>query len=235
MTAGGAGEAGAGGQNLPDGHGPELSEQRGLAAWLPRRLAEERPAVLVVGDLILDGWWSGPSDRMCREAPAPVVDINRREFSPGGAANTAMNLASLGARVSVAGLIGTDDAGTELKRQLLAAGVDTTFLMEDPDLVTTTKIRISSGGQVLLRFDDAAAEVPEDALAALAAVLPAAVERQDAVVPWPGADRTSWWWWMPMTPARGRVWNRTSLRPTRRRPRGCWIAACRAVRSAPPW
>ena len=182
MTAGGAGEAGAGGQNLPDGHGPELSEQRGLAAWLPRRLAEERPAVLVVGDLILDGWWSGPSDRMCREAPAPVVDINRREFSPGGAANTAMNLASLGARVSVAGLIGTDDAGTELKRQLLAAGVDTTFLMEDPDLVTTTKIRISSGGQVLLRFDDAAAEVPEDALAALAAVLPAAVERQDAVV-----------------------------------------------------
>ena len=182
MTAGGAGEAGAGGQNLPDGHGPELSEQRGLAAWLPRRLAEERPAVLVVGDLILDGWWSGPSDRMCREAPAPVVDINRREFSPGGAANTAMNLASLGARVSVAGLIGTDDAGTELKRQLLAAGVDTTFLMEDPDFVTTTKIRISSGGQVLLRFDDAAAEVPEDALAALAAVLPAAVERQDAVV-----------------------------------------------------
>ena len=162
--------------------GRDLSEQRGLAAWLPRRLAEASPSILVVGDLILDGWWSGPSDRMCREAPAPVVDINRREFSPGGAANTAMNLASLGARVSVAGLIGTDDAGTELMRQLVAAGVDTRFLAQDPEMVTTTKIRISSGGQVLLRFDDAAATIPESASAALAAGVPAAVEAPDAVV-----------------------------------------------------
>ena len=167
----------------PDRPGqPDLSEQRGLAAWLPRRLAEANPSILVVGDLILDGWWSGPSDRMCREAPAPVVDINRREFSPGGAANTAMNLASLGARVSVAGLIGTDDAGTELMRQLLAAGVDTRFLTQDPEMVTTTKIRISSGGQVLLRFDDAAAMIPESASSALAAAVTAAVEAPDAVV-----------------------------------------------------
>lgn len=166
----------------PNGGQPELSEQRGLAAWLPQRLAEERPAILVVGDLILDGWWSGPSDRMCREAPAPVVDIDRREFSPGGAANTAMNLAALGARVSVAGMIGTDDAGKELKRQLVAAGVDTGLLTEHPDMVTTTKIRISSGGQVLLRFDDAAARIPDDALARFAAAVPAAVGRQNAVV-----------------------------------------------------
>jgi rfaE bifunctional protein kinase chain/domain/rfaE bifunctional protein nucleotidyltransferase chain/domain len=168
--------------NQPFANQPDLSEQRGLAAWLPRRLAEASPSILVVGDLILDGWWSGPSDRMCREAPAPVVDIDRREFAPGGAANTAMNLASLGARVSVAGLIGTDDAGTELKRQLLAAGVDTGFLTEDPGMVTTTKIRISSGGQVLLRFDDAAATIPASASAGLAAAVPAAVELADAVV-----------------------------------------------------
>ena len=85
-----------------------------------------------------------------------MVDIEPRDFAPGGAANTAMNLAALGARVSVAGIIGPDDAGAELKRQLLAAGVDTSLLCEHQDMTTTTKIRISSGGQVLLRFDDSA-------------------------------------------------------------------------------
>lgn len=161
---------------------PALSEQRGLAAWLPRRLAEERPAITVVGDFMLDGWWTGTIDRMCREAPAPVVDIARRDFAPGGAANTAMNLAALGARVSVAGIVGTDDAGAELRRQLDAAGVDTTLLAGNPDMVTTTKIRISSGGQVLLRFDDSAATVPPEALATFEAAVPAAVGQQDAVV-----------------------------------------------------
>ncbi|HKS01417.1 MAG TPA: D-glycero-beta-D-manno-heptose 1-phosphate adenylyltransferase [Arthrobacter sp.] len=172
---------GAGGVAGDDG-GLQLSEQRGLAAWLPQRLAEEAPAILVVGDFMLDGWWSGTIDRMCREAPAPVVDIARRDFAPGGAANTAMNLAALGARVSVAGIVGTDDAGTELRRQLDAAGVDTTLLAEHPDMVTTTKIRISSGGQVLLRFDDSAATVPPDALATFEAAVPAAVGQQNAVV-----------------------------------------------------
>ena len=60
---------GAGGLAGDDG-GLQLSEQRGLAAWLPRRLAEEAPAITVVGDFMLDGWWSGTIDRMCREAPA---------------------------------------------------------------------------------------------------------------------------------------------------------------------
>ncbi|GAB12741.1 D-beta-D-heptose 7-phosphate kinase/D-beta-D-heptose 1-phosphate adenosyltransferase [Arthrobacter globiformis NBRC 12137] len=177
-----AGDDGGRQRSEPMRSEPMLSEQRGLAAWLPRRLAEEQPAITVVGDFMLDGWWTGSIDRMCREAPAPVVDINRRDFAPGGAANTAMNLAALGARVSVAGIIGADDAGAELRRQLLAAGVDTALLAEHPGMVTTTKIRISSGGQVLLRFDDSAEAVPADALATFAAAVPAAVGRQDAVV-----------------------------------------------------
>ena len=93
-----------------------------------------------------------------------------------------MNLAALGARVSVAGIIGADDAGEDLRRQLAAAGIDVQHLRVHPDMVTTTKIRISSGGQVLLRLDDSARTVPEDALAALAASVRAAVERQDAVL-----------------------------------------------------
>jgi len=160
----------------------ELSSQRALAGWLPARLEAEKPAITVIGDVMLDGWWSGSIERLCREAPAPVVDVDTREFAPGGAANTAMNLAALGARVAVAGIIGTDDAGTTLRRQLEQAGIDVRHLHAHPDMVTTTKIRISSGGQVMLRIDDSATAVPAGALAGLAAVVRDAVVHQDAVM-----------------------------------------------------
>jgi D-beta-D-heptose 7-phosphate kinase/D-beta-D-heptose 1-phosphate adenosyltransferase len=173
--------SGSPGEELYADQGP-LAEQRGLAWWLPRRLAAMAPSITVIGDVMLDGWWSGSIDRLCREAPAPVVDIRRRVFAPGGAANTAMNLAALGARVALAGLVGCDEAGRELKRQLRAAGVDVRRLQEHPGMVTTTKTRISSGGQVLLRFDDVAAEIPADALTALARSVPALVRGRDAVV-----------------------------------------------------
>ncbi|MCU1517149.1 MAG: D-alpha,beta-D-heptose 7-phosphate 1-kinase [Pseudarthrobacter sp.] len=168
---------------IPAGQGAgDLSSQRALSEWLPRRLAAERPAITVIGDVMLDGWWSGTIERLCREAPAPVVDVATRAFAPGGAANTAMNLAALGARVAVAGIIGTDDAGTTLRKRLQDAGVDTEHLHSHPGMVTTTKIRISSGGQVMLRIDDSARTVPADALAALAASVRDAVGHQDAVL-----------------------------------------------------
>ncbi|MDE8589335.1 D-glycero-beta-D-manno-heptose 1-phosphate adenylyltransferase [Arthrobacter sp. NQ4] len=160
----------------------DLSTQRALTDWLPGRLAAEQPSILVIGDVMLDGWWSGSIERLCREAPAPVVDIQTRESVPGGAANTAMNLAALGAKVAVAGIIGTDDAGEDLRGQLAAAGIDVQHLQSHPDMVTTTKIRISSGGQVMLRLDDSARAVPADALDALAASVRAAVEHRDAVL-----------------------------------------------------
>lgn len=160
----------------------DLSGQRALSEWLPRRLAADSPAVLVIGDVMLDGWWNGNIERMCREAPAPVVDVTTRDYAPGGAANTAMNLAALGAQVSVAGIIGTDDAGVMLRKKLVAAGINVTHLHDHPAMVTTTKTRISSGGQVLLRIDDAATTVPGEALEALAASVRAAVEHQDAVM-----------------------------------------------------
>lgn len=160
----------------------DLSSQRGLSEWLPRRLAAERPAITVIGDVMLDGWWSGTIERLCREAPAPVVEVATRDFAPGGAANTAMNLAALGARVSVAGIIGTDDAGNTLRRKLQDAGIDVRHLHTHPGMVTTTKIRISSGGQVMLRIDDSAKAIPAEALAALAASVRDAVGHQDAVM-----------------------------------------------------
>ncbi|MEV7662832.1 D-glycero-beta-D-manno-heptose 1-phosphate adenylyltransferase [Paenarthrobacter sp. NPDC089316] len=159
-----------------------LSNQEGLADWLPGRLAEERPVVTVIGDSILDGWWDGTIERFCREAPAPVVQVQRRDFAPGGAANTAMNLAALGADVRFVSLIGEDQAGSTLTETLEAAGVDVSHVVPHPAMTTTTKFRISSGGQVMLRLDDAATEVPAQGLENMAATLPAALRGSSAVV-----------------------------------------------------
>lgn len=166
-----------------DHHGlGDLSEVRGLAAWVPVAIADAAPRVTVVGDAMLDGWWSGTIERFCREAPAPVVDITRRDYAAGGAANTAMNLAALGARVRMCGLIGTDDAGRRLRGILDDAGVDTTGLVQDPRVGTTTKYRILGGDQVMLRLDDTHEGLPASAITALAGRIPSAVADADAVV-----------------------------------------------------
>lgn len=117
------------------------------------RIRERRPVVTVVGDFLLDGWWSGRIERIAREAPAPVVELSERRESPGGAANTAMNLAALGARVRAVGVVGADGAGARLRGRLAEEGVDVSRLREVPGASTTTKVRVSVEGQVLLRLD----------------------------------------------------------------------------------
>ncbi|MET1153533.1 D-glycero-beta-D-manno-heptose 1-phosphate adenylyltransferase [Arthrobacter sp.] len=159
-----------------------LSDVSGLGRWLPARLAEAAPQVTVVGDVMLDGWFSGRIERFCREAPAPVVDMTKREYAPGGAANTALNLAALGARVRVVGLIGPDDAGRRLRALLQGAGVDTSGLVEREDVLTTTKYRIIGGDQIMLRLDETVDRVPEEAQERLAAAVPTALAGSDAVV-----------------------------------------------------
>ncbi|KRF03980.1 cytidyltransferase [Arthrobacter sp. Soil782] len=159
-----------------------LSETRGLTEWVPLELARAAPVVTVVGDVILDGWWRGNIERFCREAPAPVVDVQRRDYAPGGAANTAMNLAALGASVRLVGLVGTDDAGTRLRALLDSAGVNTSGLIAAPGVRTTTKNRVIGGDQVMLRLDDQDGEPPADSVAALAAAVPAALQGSAAVV-----------------------------------------------------
>jgi D-beta-D-heptose 7-phosphate kinase/D-beta-D-heptose 1-phosphate adenosyltransferase len=145
-------------------------------------LAEERPSVTVIGDSILDGWWEGTIERFCREAPAPVVKVQRRDFAPGGAANTAMNLAAMGAQVRLVSLVGEDSAGQELLGRLRSAGVDVQYVVSHPGMPTTTKFRVSSGGQVMLRLDDAATELPAQGLDAVAAAIPDAIADASAVV-----------------------------------------------------
>ncbi|MFI2566146.1 D-glycero-beta-D-manno-heptose 1-phosphate adenylyltransferase [Paenarthrobacter sp. NPDC018779] len=159
-----------------------LSNQEGLAEWLPGRLAEEKRIITVIGDAILDGWWDGLIERFCREAPAPVVQVKRRDFAPGGAANTAVNLAALGVQVRFVSIIGQDQAGQQLKELLSEAGVDVANMLAHPDMTTTTKFRVSSAGQVMLRLDDEAGNVPSDALDQLAEKISGALQGSHAVI-----------------------------------------------------
>lgn len=113
--------------------------------------------VIVLGDLMLDEWIIGTTTRISPEAPVPVVRLAERRTAPGGAANVVMNLLRLGARVRVCGVVGTDDAGDDLARELQEAGADTSGLVRDASRPTTLKTRIVAQSQAqsqqILRVD----------------------------------------------------------------------------------
>ncbi|EIC82918.1 bifunctional D-glycero-beta-D-manno-heptose-7-phosphate kinase/D-glycero-beta-D-manno-heptose 1-phosphate adenylyltransferase HldE [Serratia sp. M24T3] len=111
-----------------------------------------RAGVLVVGDVMLDRYWYGPTSRISPEAPVPVVKVNTIEERPGGAANVAMNIASLGARSRLIGLTGADDAARALNERLSEVNVTCDFLAV-PSHPTITKLRILSRNQQLIRLD----------------------------------------------------------------------------------
>jgi D-beta-D-heptose 7-phosphate kinase/D-beta-D-heptose 1-phosphate adenosyltransferase len=108
--------------------------------------------VLVVGDLMLDRYWQGPAARISPEAPVPVVRVDETEERPGGAANVALNMTSLGVHVVLSGLVGDDEAGRSLENQLIARGIQCCFQQES-SLPTITKLRVISQHQQLLRLD----------------------------------------------------------------------------------
>ena len=108
--------------------------------------------VLVVGDLMLDRYWSGPCSRISPEAPVPVVKVEQLEDRPGGAGNVALNIAGLGGRVHVVGLVGTDAAAESLSTQLSNANVTCDFV-EVKGSSTITKLRTLAQNQQLLRLD----------------------------------------------------------------------------------
>jgi rfaE bifunctional protein kinase chain/domain len=110
---------------------------------LIRRFAEQR--VVVIGDTIADQFLYGAISRVSREAPVFILQHEQTETVPGGAANCALNLASLGARVSLVSVAGDDEAGRALLETLTAAGVDCSGLLIERDLRTTTKVRILAG------------------------------------------------------------------------------------------
>lgn len=108
--------------------------------------------ILVAGDVMLDRYWTGPTSRISPEAPVPVVRVEEVEERPGGAANVAVNLAGLGVRVKVAGLVGADEAAASLERALAGRGIECLFQTE-PSIPTITKLRVLSRHQQLIRLD----------------------------------------------------------------------------------
>src|SRR6187397_472358 len=96
--------------------------------------------VAVVGDVMLDHFMIGRVDRISPEAPVPVVRFEREEFRLGGAANVAHNIAALGGRVTLVGLIGADGSAADLRAALGRAGVDHGGLVTDRERPTTRKV-----------------------------------------------------------------------------------------------
>ncbi|MBB3184529.1 D-beta-D-heptose 7-phosphate kinase/D-beta-D-heptose 1-phosphate adenosyltransferase [Halomonas fontilapidosi] len=114
--------------------------------------ALEHSRLLVVGDVMLDRYWHGGTSRISPEAPVPVVRVDESEDRPGGAANVALNIASLGAHAALAGLVGDDDNADRLASRLEAVGVSTHF-ERSPGTPTITKLRVMSRNQQLIRLD----------------------------------------------------------------------------------
>ena len=113
--------------------------------------------VLVVGDVMLDRYWYGDTNRISPEAPVPVIKMNKQKEFPGGAGNVVLNIASLGAKVELISAIGSDQQGNILKGLLKEPGV-TFDAIEMDDINTTVKLRIICQQQQLLRLDQEKSE-----------------------------------------------------------------------------
>jgi D-beta-D-heptose 7-phosphate kinase/D-beta-D-heptose 1-phosphate adenosyltransferase len=119
---------------------------------IPDQQALAGARVLLVGDVMLDRYWAGGTKRISPEAPVPVVDVDDFRELPGGAANVALNVASLGARATLIGMVGADEAADALRAGLDRAGVghDLVTVSGSP---TITKMRVLSRNQHLMRLD----------------------------------------------------------------------------------
>ncbi len=109
--------------------------------------------VVIVGDVMLDTYWWGHTDRISPEAPVPVVSLDKREQRVGGAANVALNSASLGAQTTVISVIGNDEDGNDLISLLDGHQINTTYIVRSNDRITTNKTRIMSRNQQMMRLD----------------------------------------------------------------------------------
>ncbi|MGZ8157170.1 MAG: bifunctional D-glycero-beta-D-manno-heptose-7-phosphate kinase/D-glycero-beta-D-manno-heptose 1-phosphate adenylyltransferase HldE [Methylobacter sp.] len=108
--------------------------------------------IIVIGDVMLDRYWSGQAARISPEAPVPVVRVKSIEDRVGGAGNVALNIAKLGGKVTLLGVVGDDAEGDTLRRLLEAEGVDCDFVVEQ-DIRSICKLRVMAQHQQLIRID----------------------------------------------------------------------------------
>jgi len=107
----------------------------------------------VVGDIMLDTYWWGSVDRISPEAPVPIVSLQRKETRVGGAANVTLNLRALGAQTTLFAVIGKDAEGAALNALLSAEGIETKYIHETDQRVTTNKVRVMGRNQQMMRLD----------------------------------------------------------------------------------
>ncbi|MFL6658865.1 MAG: D-glycero-beta-D-manno-heptose-7-phosphate kinase [Massilia sp.] len=112
----------------------------------------DKVRILVTGDVMLDRYWFGDVSRISPEAPVPIVRIEKREERLGGAANVARNAAALGAHCGLLGVVGADEAGTQVA-QLLGDSNIASYLQRDEAISTIIKLRVIGRQQQLLRID----------------------------------------------------------------------------------
>lgn len=151
--------------------------------------------VLVIGEAMLDSYLEGPTGRLCREAPVPVVTVTRRTDVPGGAANAAVNAASLGASVDFLSVVGDDAEGALLSAALRARGVGNDHLLVQRGRRTLAKHRVLAGGQMVVRYDEG------DTAAVGPAVERRLIARLRALLPRAGAVVVSDYAYGVLTPA----------------------------------
>ncbi len=108
--------------------------------------------IIVIGDVMLDRYWSGQAARISPEAPVPVVRVNTIEDRVGGAGNVALNIAKLGGKVTLLGVVGDDAEGDILRRLLEAEGVVCDFVVEQ-EIRSICKLRVMAQHQQLIRID----------------------------------------------------------------------------------
>ncbi|HEY8037226.1 MAG TPA: bifunctional D-glycero-beta-D-manno-heptose-7-phosphate kinase/D-glycero-beta-D-manno-heptose 1-phosphate adenylyltransferase HldE [Methylobacter sp.] len=111
-----------------------------------------RARIIVIGDVMLDRYWSGQAARISPEAPVPVVRVKAIEDRVGGAGNVALNIAKLGGKVTLLGVVGDDAEGDAIRRLLEAEGVVCDFVVERK-IRSICKLRVMAQHQQLIRLD----------------------------------------------------------------------------------
>ena len=108
----------------------------------------------VIGDVMLDTYMWGRVDRISPEAPVPVVQLEEKEYRIGGAGNVALNCQSLGSQVFILSLTGDDNEGLLLEELFNENMIDTSYLLKSSSRITTSKTRIISRNQQMIRLDN---------------------------------------------------------------------------------
>ncbi|HEX8334896.1 MAG TPA: bifunctional ADP-heptose synthase, partial [Segetibacter sp.] len=109
--------------------------------------------VAVVGDVMLDTYWWGNVERISPEAPVPIVALKKRDFRVGGAGNVALNTVALNASTTLFSIIGNDTEGEQLIQLLKEGNINTDDLIKSTDRITTSKTRVMSRNQQMMRLD----------------------------------------------------------------------------------